>query len=158
MFEAQEYEEDEKEESMAIGTTSSTPIEWRQPLINYHQHGRLSKDLERKIDIRRRAPRFLYYNDTLFRRFFGAVLLRCLSDAEAAQAMSEAHSGVCGAHQSGAKLYFQIKRMGYYMHNLASHAYNKKVCQRSYQAGDMVLAIRRPIHTFRKNPKMRYWT
>ncbi|KAL0295506.1 UNVERIFIED_CONTAM: hypothetical protein Sangu_2507700 [Sesamum angustifolium] len=28
--------------------------------------------------------------------------------------MEEAHSGVCGAHQSGPKLHFHIKRMGYY--------------------------------------------
>ncbi|KAL0419233.1 UNVERIFIED_CONTAM: hypothetical protein Sradi_1336800 [Sesamum radiatum] len=28
--------------------------------------------------------------------------------------MEEAHSGVCGAHQSGPKLHFRIKRMGYY--------------------------------------------
>ncbi|GAA0185763.1 hypothetical protein LIER_33051 [Lithospermum erythrorhizon] len=48
------------------------------------------------------------------KRSFGEIILRCLSEAEAAQAMSEALSGVCGAHQSGAKLHFQIKRMGYY--------------------------------------------
>ncbi|KAL0392970.1 UNVERIFIED_CONTAM: hypothetical protein Sradi_2519800 [Sesamum radiatum] len=28
--------------------------------------------------------------------------------------MEEAHSGVYGAHQSGPKLYYRIKRMGYY--------------------------------------------
>ncbi|KAK4407978.1 hypothetical protein Sango_0378800 [Sesamum angolense] len=28
--------------------------------------------------------------------------------------MEEAHSGICGAHQSGPKLHFRIKRMGYY--------------------------------------------
>ncbi|KAM2485848.1 hypothetical protein ACFX1W_037987 [Malus domestica] len=28
--------------------------------------------------------------------------------------MEEAHSGVCGVHQSGPKLHFQLKRMGYY--------------------------------------------
>uniref|UniRef100_A0A2N9E6Y6 Uncharacterized protein n=1 Tax=Fagus sylvatica TaxID=28930 RepID=A0A2N9E6Y6_FAGSY len=33
---------------------------------------------------------------------------------ETDQAMEEAHSGVCGAHQSGPKLYHRIKRMGYY--------------------------------------------
>ncbi|GAA0153305.1 hypothetical protein LIER_11575 [Lithospermum erythrorhizon] len=35
-----------------------------------------------------------YFNDTLFRRSFGEVLLRCLSSTEAAQAMNEAHSVV----------------------------------------------------------------
>ncbi|GAA0182853.1 hypothetical protein LIER_30440 [Lithospermum erythrorhizon] len=58
------------------------PAEWRLP-----------EDLQKRVDIRRRAPRFLYYNDSLSRRSFGEVLLRCLSNAETAQAMSEAHSG-----------------------------------------------------------------
>jgi len=33
---------------------------------------------------------------------------------EAKQAMEEAYSGVCGAHQSRPKLHDRIKRMGYY--------------------------------------------
>ncbi|GAA0183587.1 hypothetical protein LIER_30970 [Lithospermum erythrorhizon] len=42
------------------------------------------------------------------------MLLRCLSNTEAAQAIAEAHARVRRPHQSGAKLHFQIKRMGYY--------------------------------------------
>ncbi|KAM1818819.1 hypothetical protein ACFX11_000574 [Malus domestica] len=34
--------------------------------------------------------------------------------------MEEAHSGVCGAHQSGPKLHFELKRMGYYWPNMSS--------------------------------------
>ncbi|KAL0307194.1 UNVERIFIED_CONTAM: hypothetical protein Sradi_6136700 [Sesamum radiatum] len=29
--------------------------------------------------------------------------------------MKEAHTGVCGAHESGPKLHYRIKRMGYYL-------------------------------------------
>ncbi|GAA0162258.1 hypothetical protein LIER_18387 [Lithospermum erythrorhizon] len=67
----------------------------------------------KRIDSRRRAPQFVYFNIMLFRSSFGEVLLRCLSHTKATYTMSEAHSGVFGAHQSGAKLHFQIKRMGY---------------------------------------------
>ncbi|XP_069148093.1 uncharacterized protein [Solanum lycopersicum] len=35
-------------------------------------------------------------------------------EEEATQALQEAYSGVCGSHQSGPKLHFRIKRMGYY--------------------------------------------
>ncbi|KAK4383942.1 hypothetical protein Sango_3105900 [Sesamum angolense] len=35
-------------------------------------------------------------------------------DDEKVQAMEEPHSGVCGAHQSGPKLYLCTKRMSYY--------------------------------------------
>ncbi|XP_070036468.1 uncharacterized protein [Nicotiana tomentosiformis] len=53
----------------------------------------LLENLRRRTEIRRRAPRFLYYKDTLYRRSFEGVLLRCLWEDEALQALQEAHSG-----------------------------------------------------------------
>ncbi|KAM2605568.1 hypothetical protein TB2_034360 [Malus domestica] len=44
--------------------------EWRQPLINYLEHGKLPDDLRHRSEIRRRVPRFLYYKETLYRRSF----------------------------------------------------------------------------------------
>uniref|UniRef100_A0A2N9HH26 Uncharacterized protein n=1 Tax=Fagus sylvatica TaxID=28930 RepID=A0A2N9HH26_FAGSY len=88
--------------------------DWRQPLIDYLEHGKLPDDSRHKTEVRRRAPRFIYYKDTLYRRSFDGLFLRCLGKGETDQAMEEAHSGVCGAHQSGPKLYHRIKRMGYY--------------------------------------------
>ncbi|KAM0971134.1 hypothetical protein PS1_019324 [Malus domestica] len=47
--------------------------------------------------------------------------------------MEEAHSGVCGAHQSGPKLHFQLKRMGYYWPSMVKdcleHAKRCQACQ-----------------------------
>ncbi|KAM2382432.1 hypothetical protein ACFXTH_040119 [Malus domestica] len=94
--------------------------EWRQPLIDYLEYGKLPNDPRHRSEIRRRAPRFLYYKETLYRRSFEGVLLRCLGEEEANQAMEEAHSGVYGAHQSGPKLHFQLKRMGYYWPSMSS--------------------------------------
>ncbi|KAK3012398.1 hypothetical protein RJ639_010563 [Escallonia herrerae] len=74
----------------------------------------LPEDIRHKTKIRRRAPRFIYYKDTLLRHSYEGLFLHCLGEEEAAQDMDEAHSGVCGAHQSGPKLHFRIKRMGYY--------------------------------------------
>ncbi|KAM1119249.1 hypothetical protein ACFX2B_042860 [Malus domestica] len=87
---------------------------WRQPLIDYLKHGKLLDDPRHRSEIRRLAPRFLYYKETLYRRSFEGVLLRCLGEEEANQAMEEAYSGVCGVHQSRPKLHFQLKMMGYY--------------------------------------------
>ncbi|TYK25806.1 uncharacterized protein E5676_scaffold436G00080 [Cucumis melo var. makuwa] len=42
------------------------------------------------------------------------LLLRCLEKEESTKALEEAHSDICGAHQSGPKLQHQLKRMGYY--------------------------------------------
>ncbi|XP_019160960.1 PREDICTED: uncharacterized protein LOC109157567 [Ipomoea nil] len=88
--------------------------DWRQPLIDYLTDGKLPEDPRKRVDIKRRTPRFIYYKETLYRRSFDGIFLRCLGEEEALQAMQEAHSGVCGAHQSGPKLHFHIKRMGYY--------------------------------------------
>ncbi|KAM1100370.1 hypothetical protein ACFX2B_006778 [Malus domestica] len=44
--------------------------EWRQPLIDYLEHGKLPNDSRHRSEIHRRAPRFLYYKKTLYRRSF----------------------------------------------------------------------------------------
>ncbi|XP_070019015.1 uncharacterized protein [Nicotiana sylvestris] len=56
-------------------------------------YGILPKNRWRRTEICRRAPRFLYYKDTLYRRSFEGVLLRCLGEDEALQDLQEAHSG-----------------------------------------------------------------
>ncbi|XP_070018090.1 uncharacterized protein LOC142172712 [Nicotiana tabacum] len=87
---------------------------WRRPLIEYIEHGKLPEDPRQRTDIKRRAPRFIFYKGTLFRRSFEGLFLRCLDKEEARQMMEEAHSSSCGSHQSGPNLYFHIKGMGYY--------------------------------------------
>ncbi|XP_070034842.1 uncharacterized protein [Nicotiana tomentosiformis] len=107
-----EGEENELEHLVAVSEAEKE--EWRQPIIDYLSYGILPENPRRMTEIRRRAPRFLYCKDTLYKRLFEGVLLRCLGEYEALQALHEAHSGVCGSHQSGPKLHFHIKRMGYY--------------------------------------------
>ncbi|XP_070020922.1 uncharacterized protein [Nicotiana sylvestris] len=51
--------------------------EWRQPIIDYLCYGILPENPRKRIEIHHRAPRFLYYKDTLYRRSFEGVLLRC---------------------------------------------------------------------------------
>ena len=88
--------------------------DWRQPLIDYLEHGKLPKDPHHKTKVRRRTPRFIHYKGTLYRRSFDRLFLRCLGKEEGDQAMEEAHSRMYGAHPSGPKLYHWIKQMGYY--------------------------------------------
>ena len=61
------------------------------------------------------------------------MLLRYLREEETIQALQEAHSGVCGSHQSGPKLHFHLKRMGYYLPTMVKDClyYARKcdVCQ-----------------------------
>ncbi|XP_060202224.1 uncharacterized protein LOC132630682 [Lycium barbarum] len=129
-------EDDEDEESKLerlVVVSKAEKVDWRQIMIDYLCYGILPEDPKRKTKIRRRAPRFLYYKDTLYRRLFEGVLLSCLGEEEATQAMQEAHSGVCGSHQSGPKLHFHIKRMGYYwptmVKDFLDYARRCKACQ-----------------------------
>ncbi|XP_070029000.1 uncharacterized protein [Nicotiana sylvestris] len=109
-----ENDDEESKLERLVVVAEAVKVDWRQTMINYLWYGILPEDPRRKTEIRRRAPRFLYYKDTLYRRSFEGVLLRCLGEDEATQAMQEAHSGVCGSHQSRLKLHFHIKRMDYY--------------------------------------------
>ncbi|XP_060182905.1 uncharacterized protein LOC132612841 [Lycium barbarum] len=129
-------EDDKDEESkleLLVAVSEAEKVDWRQTMIDYLCYSILPEDPKRKTEIRRRAPRFLYYKDTLYRRSFEGVLLRCLGEEEATQAMQEAHSGVCGSHQSGPKLHFYIKRMGYYwltmVKDCLDYARSCKACQ-----------------------------
>jgi len=86
-----------------------------------------------KTEIQRRALYFLYYNETLYKRPFLGLWLRCLGEDEAQQVMKKAHLGVCGVHQSGPNLCDHIKRMGYYwpamVHDYNDYAKRCSACQ-----------------------------
>ncbi|KMT11469.1 hypothetical protein BVRB_5g107940 [Beta vulgaris subsp. vulgaris] len=100
-----------EEGANAVSVYEVNVNDWRQPLIDYLEHGKLPRDPKHKTEIRRRAPRFIYYKGTLYRRSFLGTWLRCLGDEEAIKTLEEAHSGVCGAHQVGPKLHDRIKRL-----------------------------------------------
>ena len=108
----EEYIENKLDHIVAI--VEAAKEDWRQPIIDYLCYGILPENPRRRTDIRRRATRFLYYKDTLYRRSFEGMLLQCLGEEEAIQALQEAHSRVRVSRQSGPKLHFHMKRMGYY--------------------------------------------
>ena len=91
-------------------------------MIDHSKHGILPDDPKRRVDLKRRAPRFLLQNDVLYRKAFDGVLLRCLSKEEAKHILLETHAGVCGAHQAGPKLADQVKRIGYYWPTMVKDA------------------------------------
>ncbi|XP_057793051.1 uncharacterized protein LOC131009656 [Salvia miltiorrhiza] len=63
--------------------------DWRQLLVDYLKYDKLPSDPHRKVDIRRRATRFIFFKGTLYRRSFDGVFLRCLSNEEAVKAMEK---------------------------------------------------------------------
>ena len=125
--------EEEEEQANIISICLVEKEDWRQVIIEYLQHGRLLDDKRHKAEVRRRAARFIYYKDTLFRCSFDGSFLCCLGEEEAKQDLEEAYSGICGAHQSGPKLHYRIKRMGYYWPTMVQDsmecAKNCEACQ-----------------------------
>ncbi|XP_037495152.1 uncharacterized protein LOC119370655 [Jatropha curcas] len=91
----------EHEEVDVVSVYEVDKEDWRQPLINYLEHGKSIDDPRKKAEIRWRASRFINFKGTLYRRSFDVIFLRCLGEEEANKALEEAHSSVCGAHQSG---------------------------------------------------------
>jgi ribonuclease HI len=67
-----------------------------------------------KKTIRRLSMQFFLSNDTLYKRSYDSMLLRCVDTGEANRLMAEVHSSDCGAHMNGFMLSRKILRMGYY--------------------------------------------
>ncbi|KAG5550486.1 hypothetical protein RHGRI_015453 [Rhododendron griersonianum] len=132
--------DDEDNGEREVNVVSVLGIEredWRQPLIDYLQHGKLPDDPHRRADVKRRAPRFIYYKDTLYRRSFeGLFLHNARLRLEELEALDE-------------KRLEAQQRLECYQARM-SKSFNKKVRLRSFQKGDLVLAVRRPINTTHK--------
>ena len=116
-------------------------------IIEYLQHGRLSDDKRHKIEVRRKAARFIYYKDTLFRCSFDGLFLCCLGEEEAKQDLEEAYSGICGAHHSGPKLHDRIKRMGYYWPTMVQDSMEcAKKCEACQYHANFIHQPPEPLH------------
>ncbi|KAA0051451.1 uncharacterized protein E6C27_scaffold55G002090 [Cucumis melo var. makuwa] len=91
--------------------------DWRQPIIEYLEHEKLLKDSRHK------------------------------TEGESIKAPKEAHAGVCGAHQSGPKLQFQLRRMGYYWPKMVQDSmdYVKKYGACQYHANFIHQPLK-PLH------------
>ena len=109
-------------------------------IIKYLQHGKLPDDKRHKTEVRRRAARFIYYKDTLFRYSFDGLFLHYLGK-------EEAHSRICDAHQSGPKLHYRIKRMGYYWPTMVQDSIEcAKKCEACQYHANFIHQPPEPLH------------
>jgi hypothetical protein len=53
-------------------------------------------------------------DDELHQRTIDDMLLKCLGDEQAKEAVWEVHDGICGAHQSAHKMKWLLRRAGFY--------------------------------------------
>jgi hypothetical protein len=57
--------------------------DWRQPFIEYFQHGILPKEKRVADQLRKWVLRYAYVGNTLYRRSYDQLWLRCVSGPEA---------------------------------------------------------------------------
>ena len=94
---------DEEEEEDAI--------DWRTPIIEFLRDPRPTAP--RKL--RRKAVSYILVGEDLYKKSLeDDLLLRCIAGIEVLRVMAEVHEGICGAHQSGIKMRWLIRRYGYY--------------------------------------------
>ncbi|KAG5524186.1 hypothetical protein RHGRI_030998 [Rhododendron griersonianum] len=62
-----ESEDNGEREVNVVSVLEIETEDWRQPFIDYLQHGKLPDDPHRRTHVKRRAPRFIYYKDMLYR-------------------------------------------------------------------------------------------
>ncbi|CAL9018688.1 unnamed protein product [Prunus brigantina] len=84
--------------------------DWRYPIVKYLRDP--PGNHERTTRFRARC--YLIYQNELYRKGSDGLLLLCPSTKEIKVIMAESHEGVCGAHQSGIKMRWLVRRHSYY--------------------------------------------
>ncbi|XP_058223015.1 uncharacterized protein LOC131332735 [Rhododendron vialii] len=109
--------------------------------------------------VRRRAMGYVLVGDELYKKSFeNDLLLRCFGHPEAMRVMSEVHEGICGAHQSGIKMRWLIRRYGYYWPTILEDCIRfSKGCQPRLAHGPIQRVLIADYHAVVKPWPFRGW-
>ena len=84
--------------------------DWRKPIVSYLEN----PDGTTCRKVKYRALSYVIMGNELFKKTPEGVLLKCLGETEAYTAISNTHSGACGAHHAGHKMKWLLFRQGVY--------------------------------------------
>ncbi|XP_070032555.1 uncharacterized protein [Nicotiana tomentosiformis] len=88
--------------------------DWRNKIINYLEHGKLSDDPKASRALRTKAARYSFRKGQLYRKSFQGPLAQCLRASEAYYVIRETHEGICDNHSGAESLVLKLVRTGYY--------------------------------------------
>ena len=88
--------------------------DWMVDIRVYLQTRALPEDLKRAHKVRVQASRFTLIGDDLYRRSFGGLYLKCLTQPEIQYVLFELHEGVYSNHSGGRTLVHRAHLQGYY--------------------------------------------
>ncbi|XP_050895650.1 uncharacterized protein LOC127102313 [Lathyrus oleraceus] len=100
----------DKENFEILSIDSLTDEDWRKPIVKYLENPTTSA--ERKVIYH--SLSYTLMGNELFKKTPEGVLLKCLGDFEVYLALSNVHSGACGAHQVCHKMKWLLFRQGMY--------------------------------------------
>ena len=128
-------------------TLTASENNWREPFFKYLKYDELPEEKFLVMQLKKRAMRFAFVNDVLYRRSYDQLLLRCLSKKESEEAMHEVHSSICGAHQSEPKMWLKIKHIRYYWPSMINDCFEyARRCKLCQAHGDFIHQHPNPLY------------
>ncbi|GAA0138901.1 hypothetical protein LIER_00557 [Lithospermum erythrorhizon] len=101
------------EEVVVKNITSSNPMDWRTPIIEYLVHGHLPSDSLEAKKVHNRSFKYQIYQGKLYRKCWDGPLLTCVATEVAPKVLAEVQQGWCGIHIGARSLAIKITRAGY---------------------------------------------
>ena len=78
---------------------------WRTEFREYLEN--LNKRVPHIVKVQ--AQNFVIMEGELYKKGFDGLLLKCLSFPDNMEVIEQVHEGVCGAHQSGVKIWWLVR-------------------------------------------------
>ncbi|XP_073277708.1 uncharacterized protein [Primulina huaijiensis] len=108
--------------------------------------------------LKMRALNYVLVEGDLYRKGLDGLLLRCIGFPEALEIMKQVHEGVCGAHQSGVKIRWLIRRYDYYWPSILKDCIKyAKGCQPCQKHGNIQRIPADELHSVVKPWPFRGW-
>ena len=133
-MEVQKYPSIEEVPTFAIQRANS----WMTPIIAFLQDGHLPQNTEEAKKVKKRVARFVILNDTLYKRGFSMLYLKCVDEEEAKYILEEIHQGICGDHVDPRSLANKVIQTVYFWPTMQMNAVELvKKCNRCKQYGNV---------------------
>ncbi|XP_073049435.1 uncharacterized protein [Primulina eburnea] len=108
--------------------------------------------------LKMRTLNYVLVEGDLYRKGLDGLLLRCIGFPEALEIMKQVHEGVCGAHQSGVKMRWLIRRYGYYWPSILKDSIKyAKGCQPCQKHGNIQRIPTDELHSVVKPWPFKGW-
>jgi hypothetical protein len=118
--------------------------EWRLPLMNKK--------------IKWQVLKYTSLDDVVYQRIIDSMLLKCLSEEQAKEAVREVHDGICGAHESAHKMKWLFRRAGFYWPTMVDDCIKwQKGCKACQRFGNIQLALVGVMNSIVKPWLFRSW-